>query len=131
MKSIKELLHNFKHLSELAVIFFAPAFGQMLLVMFATLTDTITGVWASKKVGEPITSKRLSDFVPKIIAYFFVLILAHGIDVQYDLVDQKINAMSAVSLALLGVNLKSIDENFQKAIGVGLFKGITKLLKKK
>ncbi len=53
------------HLPELLIIYFAPAGGQLFVVAMAVLCDTATGVWAARKAGEKISSRRLADIFPK------------------------------------------------------------------
>jgi hypothetical protein len=42
-----------------------------------------------------------------------------------------VTSMSLVTLALAGIELKSIDENFTKATGKGIFKGVVSILKRR
>ncbi len=57
------------HLPELLIIYFAPASGQLFVVAMAVLCDTATGVWAARKVGEKISSRRLADVFPKLLVF--------------------------------------------------------------
>jgi len=54
----------------------------MMIVFFAILADTIYGVRCSKKIGEQITSRKLSKFITKLLIYQAVIIFAYAIDVN-------------------------------------------------
>ena len=50
--------------------FFVPIQGVLLLVGMSILADTIIGIYASKKAGRTITSKRLGwGIISKMFAY--------------------------------------------------------------
>ena len=132
MKFVRKLVEHLTHLPELAIVYFSPAAGQILWVILAILTDTATGVWAAKKAGEKISSRRLADIAPKMAVYILGLLLAHASDVTFDLPNKfGISALSVVSLAFAGIELKSIDENFEKATGHGVFKKVINAIKRK
>ncbi len=132
MKTVKALFDYIKHLPELAIVYFSPAQGQILWVILAVLTDTVTGIWAARKAGEKINSRRLADIVPKLVVYVLLILLCHATDRVFDMQQKfSISAMSVVTLALAGIELKSIDENFTKATGKGIFKGVINALKRK
>jgi len=89
------------HLPELLIIYFAPASGQLFVVAMAVLCDTATGVWAARKVGEVFK------------------------------IDFGFSVRSIVSLAILGNELMSIDENLKKATGKGVFQKVIEAIKRK
>lgn len=115
------------HLPELLIVFFSPAWAQICVVGLAVVADTITGLWAAKRTGEKINSKRLYDFVPKCIVYIVFVLLAHGIEIVF----QINHARTLVAVALVAMELMSCDENFKRATGKSIFKPIIALMKKK
>ena len=132
MKFVRKLIDHLSHLPELAIVYFSPAYGQIAWVILAILTDTATGVWAARKAGEKISSRRLADIAPKMLVYIMVLLLAHATDVTFNLQNKfGVSALSVVSLAFAGIELKSIDENFEKATGNGIFKKVINAIKRK
>lgn len=118
------------HLPELLIIYFAPASGQLFVVAMAVLCDTATGVWAARKVGEKISSRRLADVFPKLLVYFLLILLAHTIENVFK-IDFGFSIRSVVSLAVLGNELMSIDENLKKATGKGVFQKLIEAIKRK
>lgn len=118
------------HLPELLIIYFAPAGGQLFVVAMAVLCDTATGIWAARKTGEKISSRRLADIFPKLFVYFLLILLAHTIENVFKL-DFGFSVRSIVSLAILGNELMSIDENMKKATGKGVFQKVIEAIKRK
>lgn len=120
-------------------IFFAPIKGIILLVALSTVLDTAFGLWKSKALGEEITSKKLRmGLVPKLISYISVVMLVFASDVfiinemTIGLISIVFVSTKLVSLALLSVEVKSMDESFVKVKGysfIDKFKGIVKKVK--
>lgn len=119
------------HLPELLLIYFAPAGGQLFVVAMAVLCDTATGIWAARKVGEKISSRRLADIFPKLIVYFLIILLAHTIENVFKIDIGGLSVRSLVALAILGNELMSIDENLKKATGKGVFQKVIEAIKRK
>lgn len=120
-------------------IFFAPIKGIILLVAISTILDTAFGLWKAKALGEEITSKKLRmGLVPKLISYISVVMLVFASDVfiinemTIGLISIVFISTKLVSLALLSVEVKSMDESFVKVKGysfIDKFKGIVKKVK--
>ena len=72
-KSIVELL-------TVVGAFFLPISGILFLIVFAIILDTLTGIWKSKKLKIPITSRKLSAIVSKIMLYEVAVIGFYLID---------------------------------------------------
>ena len=60
--------------------FFLPISGILILIGVSVIVDTITGVWKSKKLGMPITSRKLSAVISKILLYEVTVMLFYLID---------------------------------------------------
>lgn len=129
-KFFMDLQERVIHIPELLVIYFAPAAGQIGVIALAVVADTLTGIWAAKKKDEKVTSKRLSQVFPKLLTYFVLIMLAHGIENEFK-INVGVPVRSLVSLAILGNELMSIDENLKKATGKGLFQKIVQAIKRK
>lgn len=128
---MKDLLEKIKlaayHIPELIVIFVSPAAVNVGIVTLAILTDTVTAIWAAKKKSEEITSKKASPLLYKFLVYWLLILLAHGIDLSIGME----YALKVITLALLGMELMSIDENFRKATGKSIFKPVIEKIKKR
>lgn len=125
-----DLQQRLVHIPELLIMYFAPAAGQIGVIALAAITDTLTAIWAAKKHKEEITSKKLSALFPKLVVYFVLIMLAHGIEKEFQ-INVGVSIRSLISLAILGNELMSIDENLKKATGKGMFQKITEAIKRK
>ena len=105
-------------LSILAV--FAPIQATIAVVALLILADLITGIIASKKRGEPITSAGIKRTVGKVFLYEIALCLSFL--VQQYLTGDYLPACKLVG-ALIGLTeLKSILENLETISGDRLFR---------
>lgn len=117
-----------------ALVFFAPVKGICITVMMFVILDTATGIWKSKKNGIPITSRGLYGFVSKSISYQAFILLTYTFG--YHILDGLIDAMTGVtytmtklvSIILMYIEVKSINENYHAVTGVNLGKEIVDLL---
>ena len=115
------------HLPELLLVFISPAATQIGIISLAIVADTSTAIWAAKKRGEPISSKKAAAVIPKMVVYALLIILAHTIGLIFEIKQ----ALTLISVALIAMELMSIDENFKKATGRGIFKPIINLIKRR
>ena len=125
---VNKIIEGLQHLPELLLAYFLPAAGQLGIVVLAVLTDTATGIWAAKRTGEKVHSRRFSDVVSKFITYLLLILLARAAEDVFE-----INHMlTFVTMLLVGLELGSVDENFQKATGKkGLIRPIRDMFKRK
>jgi len=95
--------------------FFLPIVGILILIAASVILDTITGIWKSKKLKQPITSRRLSAIISKILLYeatvmlFFAMdkFLLNDIVMQFfsiDLLTTKVLALVLVSIEVISIN---------------------------
>jgi phage-related holin len=106
--------------------FFLPIHWAFWVVIAFVAVDTITGVMAAGKDSvKDIKSRKLFGLVPKTIFYFLLVIVAHS--ASY--ID---NQIPFVKLAMFGIGfieVKSIDENFEKLYGFSFVNKILDALK--
>lgn len=94
--------------------FFSPIFYAFVLVSILVITDTITGIMrAGRKDVERISSKKMFAIVPKLIFYFLLVIVAHGIA----LVEPQLPFVKFALIGISFIEIKSIDENFRGLFG--------------
>ncbi len=60
--------------------FFLPISGILLMIGVLIVIDTITGIWKAKKIGEKITSRKLSAIISKLALYEVTVIMFFLID---------------------------------------------------
>ena len=113
--------------------FFLPIYGILILIFFCILFDTITGIWKAKKTNTPVTSRRLSAIISKILLYEATVMLFYLMDF-YLLNDIVLTFFSIellttkiLALVLVSVELISINENFKAVKNVDLFQALKNL----
>ena len=113
--------------------FFLPIVGILILIAASVILDTITGIWKAKKLKQPITSRRLSAIISKILLYeatvmlFFAMdkFLLNDIVMQFfsiELLTKKILALTMVSIEVI-----SINENYKQVKGIDLWASLKNL----
>jgi hypothetical protein len=116
----------------LAVVstFFLPITGILFLIGFAIVVDTVTGIWKSKKLGVPITSRKLSAIISKLMLYEIAVILFYLID-RFILNDIILTFFSVplmltkiLSLVLVSIEVMSISENYKAVKGIDLWQAM-------
>ena len=116
-------------------LFFAPIQSILLMMLMLVFSDTISGLWKSKKLGIPITSFGLSALVSKLFVYCGAILLVYSVDQilineflkQVVSVDHAITKF--VALVFSFIELKSIDENYVAVKGYGFWEKAKQLLK--
>jgi len=113
------------------IAFFAPIYVMVFLVGLATIIDTGFGIWKAKHMNEEITSKLCrKGLVPKIKSYVLIVLLLFIADqfivneftklfISIEFVSTKL-----VSLALIVIELRSMDESFKKVKGYSFIEKI-------
>ena len=113
--------------------FFLPISGILILIGVSVIVDTITGVWKSKKLGTPITSKKLSAVISKILLYEVTIMLFYLID-YYIINDIVLTFFSVelmitkiLALVLVSIELISLNENIKAVKGIDLWTSLKNL----
>ncbi len=114
MKSFLEAL-----VASLFVVF-APIKATLATVLVLVVVDLITGIWASVKNKQPITSGGLKRSVGKLAVYESVLCLAFLVH-QY-LTGDSFPADKIVAAMIGLVELKSCIENLEAITGEPILK---------
>lgn len=122
----------------LAVIgaFFLPISGILFLIGFAIVIDTLTGIWKSRKLGIPITSRKLSAIVSKLFLYEVAVIGFYLIDywILNDIIlvffSIPLMLTKILSLVLCSIECISINENIKAVKGVDIWSAFKQLLQR-
>ena len=123
----------FKLMAVLAALF-APITGILTTVALCIIFDTAIGIWKAKKLGERISSRKLSQVISKLLLYeltvmvFFLVdkfmlgdILQHFFSIEYLLT-------KVVGLVLTSVEIFSMDENYRAVKKYGLWYAFKRLV---
>lgn len=124
-------------LNRIAIVvlsFLMPIKGILLTIALSIFADTVVGLWKAKKLKTPITSRRLSQIVSKMLLYQVTVILSFMIDTFIlDPIVQQIFSVpflftKMVALTLVSIEVFSIDENIKAVKKTGLFDAFKNLV---
>jgi len=105
-----------------------PIAPVIFTVVGLVIADFVTGVYASVKVNERITSRRMSETVSKLILMSIGIISAYFAE-TYIIPEVPLVKVLAGFVAL--VELQSIFENAFKATGKDVFKNLKEIISRK
>jgi uncharacterized membrane protein len=97
--------------------FFLPIKHFLIFTIFVVLSDTVTGIMAARKRGEPITSKGLYRTSQKVVTYFCGIMIFHGAGITFGLPSQ---ITYSVSFIIAATELFSISENIKSITGTNI-----------
>lgn len=110
--------------------FFLPISGILIMIGVLITVDTITGIWKAKKLGDKITSRKLSSIISKLALYEVTVIMFFLID-QFILNDIILTFFSVpfmltkvVALVLASIEVMSINENYKVVKGIDLWQSM-------
>ena len=117
-----------KHLLIPIMAFLVAIKPLLLLVGIFIIIDTGFGLWKSKKLKVPISSRAFSAIVTKMFLYQGAIILLYAME-HFILGDIVAMFFSGVTLlltkvaatVLIGIELGSINENFKKVKGYSIW----------
>lgn len=137
LKSLAHFIINFFNFSDLNLIvkkiiiigiaFIAPVAPAILAVYFLILVDLITGLLASKKEKQHITSSGLSRTIGKVLIYSTTIIVSFVVH-KYLLAGFEFPIESLVSGFIALTETKSIFENLDRLSNNQFLKDLIVLL---
>jgi len=130
---LTKIKFNLTKLMAIFISFFMPIIGILVLIALSIIMDTFTGIWKAKKLKQPITSRRLSSVMSKILLYEATVILFYLID--YYLVNDIVQSFFSIemlttkvlALTLVSIEVVSINENIKAIKGVDIWTGLKNL----
>ena len=116
--------------------FFLPISGILILIGVSVIVDTITGVWKSKKLETPITSRKLSAVISKILLYEVTVMLFYLID--YFIINDIVLTFFSVellitkilALVLVSIEVISLNENIKAVKGIDIWDSLKNLFRR-
>lgn len=109
-------------------VFLAPIKATMLAVSFLVLIDLITGLWASHKRNEKITSNGIRRTVSKTLAYQLAVICSFVMEQQFL---GGIPIVKVVAGLIASTEFKSVLENISSITGVDFWDSLIESLQGK
>jgi hypothetical protein len=110
--------------------FFLPISGILIMIGVLISIDTFTGIWKAKKLGEKITSRKLSSIISKLALYEITVIMFFLID-KFILNEIILTFFSVpfmltkiVALVLSSIEVMSINENYKIVKGIDLWQSM-------
>jgi uncharacterized membrane protein len=97
--------------------FFLPIKHFLIFTIFVVFADTVTGIMAARKRGEPITSKGLYRTSQKVVVYFVGIMIFEGAKNTFSL---PLNITYMVAFTIATTELYSISENIKSMTGVNI-----------
>jgi len=116
--------------------FFLPISGILFLIGFAIILDTVTGIWKAKKLGIPVTSRKLSAIISKLMLYEVAVIGFYLIDywILNDIIlvffSIPLMLTKILSLVLCSIEVISISENYKAVKGIDIWSAFKNLLQR-
>jgi len=121
-------------LISICLAFFLPISGILLMIGVLIVIDTVAGIWKAKKIGEKITSRRLSAIISKLALYEVTVIMFFLIDVfilnEIILTFFSVPFMltKIVALVLASIEVMSINESWKRVKNIDLWTSLKNLL---
>ena len=113
--------------------FFLPISGILILIGVSVILDTLTGVWKARKLKTPVTSRKLSAIISKILLYEVTVMLFYLID-YYILNDIVLTFFSVelmttkiLALVLVSIEVISMNENVKSVKGIDIWQSLKNL----
>ena len=117
-------------LISICLAFFIPISGILLMIGVLIIFDTVAGIWKANKIGEKITSRRLSAIVSKLALYELTVIMFFLID-RFILNDIILTFFSVpfmltkvVALVLSSIEVMSINESYKQVYNLDLWQSM-------
>lgn len=119
------------------LLFFAPVKWLVFCVGLATIIDTCFGIWRVRKKKEKFSSKLLrKGLVPKVTSYVLMVLLLFTADVKLineltkTIIDVQFISTKLLTLGLLYIEVKSIDESWESVKGYSFLEKILTSIRK-
>ena len=110
--------------------FFLPISGILIMIGVLISIDTITGIWKANKLGDKITSRKLSSIISKLALYEITVIMFFLID-KFILNEIILTFFSVpfmltkvTALVLASIEVMSINENYKIVKGIDLWQSM-------
>lgn len=126
MKDQMKFVELFGKLAGALIVLLTPIHPVIITVGVLIFMDTFFGIWAAKKRGEKISSKRMGHSVVKMLVYQGVLIT--GFLVETHMIDGAVPIVKLAALYIGMVEVKSLLENASTILERDIFKEIIEKL---
>ena len=98
---------------------FSPVAPIIYTLSSVILLDFIFGICRARKLKEEITSRKMSQSLPKILLYNSIILVLYFVD--RDVLNTGIGLEKAAATLMIFMEMKSIDESFNLIFGYSLW----------
>lgn len=109
--------------------FFSPTYSFIVIIGFFCICDAFTGIMASNKEKQPISSWRLRQTIRKFLAYGITILVTHVM--CFYLLSGDSTGLKFIGTLICLVEVKSIDENIKRITGFGFLGMLLEKIKPK
>ena len=133
---LTKLKLNSIKMTSIVFSFFLPISGILILIAFAILLDTVTGIYKSVHLKQKVTSRGLSQIISKILLYETTVLLFFLIDkfLVSDIIAQFFSieflVTKVLALVLVSIEVVSINENYKAIYGKDLYSAMKLLFRR-
>lgn len=133
---IDKFKEYFLHMLLIGLAFVSPIIPLIILVGVCIGIDTITGIAKAYKLGEEISSRKLSNIVGKMVLYQASIILFFAIEkfILHDFIIILVNIpyfiTKLVAITLVMIELISVNENLNEGFKINLWNQFKLMLKR-
>lgn len=131
-----KMMASTEHIYWPILLFFAPVKGILVTVGAFIALDTAVGIWRSRVTGQPITSKRMSGIVSKMLLYEVTVLCTYMLDVYIlgPILESVFGIegliTKIVALLLIYIESKSMNESYKEAKGIDLWAEFKNMLRR-
>ncbi len=106
----------------------APATPLFLTASLLIVSDFIFAIWRCHKTGVTITSRKMSNIIPKLLLYNIAILLSFLVEVY--VLDKGV-PLSKIAVGVIAmVEGKSIDESFKLLFGYSIYETMMKKVRR-
>ena len=133
---LTKLKLNSLKMTSIVFSFFLPISGILILIAFAILLDTVTGIYKSVHLKQKVTSRGLSQIISKIQLYETTVLLFFLTDkfLVSDIIAQFFSieflVTKVLALVLVSIEVVSINENYKAIYGKDLYSAMKLLFRR-
>lgn len=106
----------------------APATPLFITASLLIISDFIFAIWRCHRTGVAITSRKMSNIIPKLLLYNIAILLSFLVEVY--VLDKSVPLSKLAVGVIAMVEGKSIDESFKLLFGYSMYETMMKRIRR-
>ena len=106
----------------------APATPLFITASLLIISDFVFAIWRCHRTGVTITSRKMSNIIPKLLLYNIAILLSYLVEVY--VLDKSIPLSKLAVGVIAMVEGKSIDESFKLLFGYSIYETMMKRIRR-